>query len=53
MDILMVAQYFGNIEQLDQSNNRFVYLAELLAKQYSVEALLIIVYHHKFQFPAI
>ena len=35
----MVAQYFGNIEQLDQSNNRFVYLAQLLAEQYSVEVL--------------
>lgn len=39
MDILMVAQYFGDIEQLDQSNNRFVYLAELLAKDFRVEVL--------------
>lgn len=39
MDILMVAQYFGNIEQLDQSNNRFVYLAQLLAQHHHVEVL--------------
>ena len=39
MDVLMMAQYFGNIEQLAQSNNRFVYLAELLAQEHSVEVL--------------
>ena len=39
MDILMVAPYFGNIEQLNQSNNRFVYLAELLAREHTVEVL--------------
>ena len=39
MDILMVAQYFGNIEQLDKGNNRFVYLSSLLAKKHSVEVL--------------
>lgn len=49
MDILMLAQYFGSIEQLDQSNNRFVYLAELLAKQYSVEVLTTSFVHAKKQ----
>lgn len=39
MDILIVAQYFGNIEQLDKSNNRFIYLASLLAKYHNVEVL--------------
>ena len=39
MDVLLVAHFFGSIEQLDQSNNRFVYLAKLLAKQFRVEVL--------------
>lgn len=39
MDILMVAQYFGNIERLDESNNRFVYLSKMLANQHHVEVL--------------
>lgn len=39
MDVLMIAQYFGNIEALDNSNNRFVYLASMLAEQHSVEVL--------------
>lgn len=39
MDVLIVAQYFGNIEQLDKGNNRFVYLATLLAKKHCVEVL--------------
>lgn len=39
MDILVVAQYFGDPEHLDKSNNRFVYLSTLLAKKHNVEVL--------------
>lgn len=39
MDILLVAQYFGDLENISNSNNRFVYLASLLARTNKVEVL--------------
>ena len=49
MDVLMIAQYFGNIEALDDSNNRFVYLAKMLTEQHTVEVLTTSFLHGKKQ----
>lgn len=37
MDIVIVAQYLDNLEHLEMSNGRFVYLARMLAKKNKVE----------------
>lgn len=37
MDIVIIAQYLGNIERLDTVNGRFVYLGGILNKTDDVE----------------
>lgn len=37
MDIVIVAQYLGDIEQLKTTNGRFIYLAKMLSKKNNVE----------------
>lgn len=39
MDIVIVAQYLCDLDHLDESNGRFVYLAKLLAKKHNVEII--------------
>lgn len=39
MDIVIVAQYLGDLEHLDESNGRFIYLAKLLAEKHEVEII--------------
>lgn len=39
MDIVIVAQYLCDLDHLDESNGRFVYLAKLLAEKHAVEII--------------
>jgi len=39
MDILIVSQYLRNIENFEENNSRFVYLAKMLKDNHSVEIL--------------
>ncbi len=45
MDIVLLAQYFGNPEALEKNNNRFCYMASLLAQHHSVEVLTTSFFH--------
>jgi phosphoesterase RecJ-like protein len=37
MDIVIVAQYLGNLEQINKNNNRFLYIANILKENHQVE----------------
>lgn len=39
MDIVIVAQYLCDLDHLDESNGRFIYLAKLLAEKHNVEVV--------------
>lgn len=39
MDIVIVAQYLGNLEHLETTNNRFVYLGSMLSEKNEVEII--------------
>ena len=47
MDIVLLAQYFGDLEALEKNNNRFCYIATMLAKYHSVEVLTTTFFHKK------
>lgn len=47
MDILLIAQYIGNIEELENSNNRFLYLAKLMQEKHKVEIVTSSFVHQK------
>lgn len=39
IDVIIIAQYMRNIEELSSNNSRFLYLAHMLAKEYQVEII--------------
>ena len=45
MDIVLLAQYFGNLAELKRNNNRFCYIASMLAQYHSVEVLTTTFFH--------
>lgn len=47
MDIVLLAQYFGDLEDLEKNNNRFCYIATMLANYHSVEVLTTTFFHKR------
>ena len=47
MDIVIVAQYMRNIEDLEQSNSRFWYIAKLLKKNGHQIEIVTSDFHHE------
>ena len=47
MDIVLLAQYFGNLDELEKNNNRFCYIAAMLAEYHNVEVLTTTFFHKK------
>ena len=41
MDVVIIAQYLSNIEELKGNNNRFVYLANILSEKENIDVEII------------